>query len=264
LIRDDGGIGFLHWVGHGAERTRAGGGIHNLSCHGSIATGSTDQAALNWTLALNVIDGITFGRPVYCFIDACRRLDRSQNIYEGIGVSSLKNRQNAYVFASTLRLASAFWVINPTPAAKRAGFEGLALGTRAFMEAMAGFGARYDVGGSHMPIAPSELVEAARALVRRWSKHQGIKPGDPQGPGGAEPRSILLTQTPQSLVDVTYQGTPPQASCEAQPDGSTATEAPDNGPTPFEFRLARKRHKFRFDDKIWRDLKELFHPHMQL
>jgi hypothetical protein len=256
------GVGFLNWVGHGADRVRAGGTISNLFCHGPIGPNSNEQAALDWAKTLNVIDGMTAGQPVYCFIDACRRLDLSQKEYEGIGVCDWKIPDNAYVFTTTSPFTPAFWVTRPKDAAIRAGCKGQAMGTRAYMAGLEGLGARY-ASSLPMPIASSELVEAAQALLKRWARHQGLTPGRPRGPSGAEPRSILLTDKPGSVADLTGKGLPPQASCEAQPDGSPDEIAAENGPDPFEFRLARKRHRFRYDDKVWSAPEELFHPHMR-
>ena len=253
------GIGFLHWVGHGGERLRLGGGITNLACHGPIEPNSRDQAAIDWVRSLNVLDRITTGRSVYCFIDACRRPDLSQREYEGIGACDLRTHEGAYVFRTTAALTPAFWVTRPTSAARQAGCNGQAMGTRAFMAGLDGFGARFE-GRLPMSIAPAELVEAAQAFMIRWARHQGLAPGRPCGPPGAEVRPLILTNSPRTVVDVARHG----ASCEAREDGSAAITAAENGPNPFEFRLARKRHSFRCEDGVWGVAEELFHPHMRL
>lgn len=216
-VKSEGGVGFLHWIGHGAEQLK-GGNIVNLSCDGPRDDGA-GQSGLDWTRTLHVINSITAGQPVYCFIDACRSPKRDDLEDEGIGAVNLSTPENAYVFYSSARGQEAFWVVTPKPAALTAGCREHALGTRAFMEALKGFGARLtdDPMAPQAPIVAAELVQATHALVMRWARHQLISsgPGCPEGPPGYKTRPILLTKDPRSTVDVHARGVASPTSCDA-------------------------------------------------
>ena len=263
ITATEGAVGFLHWIGHGREQVR-GGSVVTLFCHGPKVPKSREQAGLNWTTSLHVINEKTVGHPVYCFIDACRTRDTSELDFDGIGPCNWGAPENAYVFVSSAKLTSAYWITQLTPAASRAGCEEQALGTRAFMAGMSGFGARQG-SGPHMAVTAPQLVEASQALVGRWARHQGVVAGLPEGPPGGDPlRPILLTADPKSTVDVVANGMPSHSSCEAQPAGSVAVLLSETAAAPFEFRLSRKRHKFRFSRGAWDAEQDLVHPHMQL
>ncbi|WP_157786112.1 MULTISPECIES: hypothetical protein [Bradyrhizobium] len=239
-VKKEGGVGFLHWIGHGAEQLK-GGNIVNLSCDGPRDDG-LGQSGLDWTLTLHVINWITAGQPVYCFIDACRSPKRDDLLDEGIGAPNLATPENAYVFYSSARGQEAFWVVTPKQAAITAGCREHALGTRAFMEALKGFGARTDdPKATAAPIVAAELVQAAHALVTRWARHQQISPGPscPEGPPGYKTRPILLTREPKSTVDVHAKGVPSPTSCDALCDTPPPVGSETASPI-FEFRLARK------------------------
>ncbi|WP_316197050.1 hypothetical protein [Bradyrhizobium sp. SZCCHNS3053] len=264
-VKAEGGIGFLHWVGHGMEQIK-GGSIVSLACDGARDDGA-GQAGLDWTCTLHVINGMTDGQPVYCFIDACRSPDRSDLGFEGIGPPNWSAGDNACVFFSTARGKKAFWIVTPKPAALNAGCGKHALGTQAFIAALKGFGARLpdDPAAIQVPIVAAELVQASQALVARWARHQQISPppGDPAGPSGRRPDAILLTDEPKCTVDVFAKGVASPTDCEALA-GSPPPLASETASVPFEFRLARKPHKFRFNSQNWDPEKLLLHPHMEL
>jgi hypothetical protein len=262
-IKKQNGIGFLHWVGHGSEVVRGGGVVH-LSCDGP-QTDAPAQSGLDWTRTLHVINAKTARQPVYCFIDACRARDLSTQEFEGIGPCDLSTPDNADVFMSASRLRKAFWVHTLNKKAADAGCEGHALGTRAFMFALKGFGARTTTGRQiPMPVPAAELVEAASALVERWARHQRISASPPEGPRGTRPRAIMMTKKPMSVVDVIAKGVSPQNSCDALEGGETQALPSETTPAPFEFRLGRKPHSFRFNGGNWDPSQDLIHPYIPL
>ncbi|MGR7995081.1 hypothetical protein [Xanthobacter sp. ZOL 2024] len=263
-VRDEGGVGFLHWIGHGMELIK-GGSVVSLSCDGALSDG-VSQAGLDWTTSLHVINNLIRERPVYCFIDVCRSQDKSTLSYLPIAPADLAAPDNACVFYSTSRGKKAFWIRQLKLAAENAGCGEYAIGTQAFLAALKSFGARLtgDPADVHVPIVAAEVVEASQALVERWSRHQGITPppGDPQGPSSCKTRAILLTEEPKSIVTVLANGVASPTSCEALSD--TPPPVGSESAAPFEFRLARKPHKFRFDDQNWNSEKRLLHPYMKL
>ena len=90
-VKGEGGVGFLHWIGHGMEQVKNG-CVVSLACDGARPDGA-GQAGLDWTRTLHVINAMTEGQPVYCFIDACRSPDRSDLDVEGIGPAALVEAQ---------------------------------------------------------------------------------------------------------------------------------------------------------------------------
>ncbi|TPO12762.1 hypothetical protein FJ987_16440, partial [Mesorhizobium sp. CU2] len=100
IEQTEGAVGFLHWIGHGNERSR-GGAMTTLCCE---ADNSEDrQPALNWTRTLGYINDRLRDRSVYCFLDACRTQGEERE-YSGIedGDSyDLWAPERAYVFTST-------------------------------------------------------------------------------------------------------------------------------------------------------------------
>jgi len=256
------GTGLLHWIGHGTEQVFAGGGIVNLACDGPDASDPARQSGIDWTRSVARVDQITNGHPVYCFVDTCRTLIREREEFEGLGNGALNwaSRDNAQVFMSTARSSPAFWILQPTLAALRAGCGAHALGTRAFLAGLEGFGARS--GGSEpLPVVPAQLIEAADVLVGRWARHQGVPAGSPQSPLRGDVRPVLFTAKPTSVVDVLKQAVLPN-SCEAQASTATTIEVSETNQAPHEFRLARKPHKFRFDGQNWHPEKALVHPYV--
>jgi hypothetical protein len=256
-----GSVGILHWIGHGMEHVIAGGGIIGLSCDGPKVVGSNEQAAIGWTRAINAIDQLTVGHPIYCFIDACRTRDTTEREYLGLDIEpDWAFDHNAHVFTSTSRLERAFWITAPKPATTRSGCDAGALATRAFLAGLSGFGARYS-NEANMPVQTDGLLEAAKALVGRWAGHQGLDCGSPQSRPGGSMDPILYTAKPMSSVDVTKSADPPHG-CEALTP--SVVEQSETNQAPYEFRLSRKPHKFRFDGENWSPEKLLIHPHMTL
>jgi hypothetical protein len=257
------GVGVLHWIGHGKEQLARDGSAIGLACHGPKWPASAVQAAFGWAPAINAVDQLTRGHPVYCFLDACRTRDTTER--EPLGLDEIEpvweELHNAHVFTSTSRLGEAFWIYDPSQNAIDAGLDKGALGTQAFLSALSGFGA-HQLNSLPMPILPQSLLASAEAFIMRWAAHQTLVCRKPQLRVGHAGGAILLTDKPMTLVDV-LKSAAPQHNCEASEDGLTAVKA-ETATVPHEFRLARKPHKFRFDSTTWsRDI-SLPHPYMPI
>ncbi|MFN3132456.1 hypothetical protein [Roseibium sp.] len=264
-IKAENGLGVLHWVGHGRERA-GNGGIVDLYVDGPRDEAPSSQQGIDWTRAIFRINQMTEGQPVYCFLDTCRRDDGSTIEFEGLGSFDTRFSQNAMVFQSTVRGAKAFWVNSPESALQKAGCQGQALGTRAFLAALNGLGARY--AGSCVsthPILAAEIVEGSSALAVRWLQHQGL----PQGIGTTGPQEyrqnpILLTDKPQSVVDVVDLVPASASNCHAIAVGSSSKILSETPNVPFEFRLHRVEHDFCFEHNNNSGLKQIIYPKVSL
>lgn len=254
------GVGFLHWIGHGAERSLKAGSISSLYCDGPVEAGSTIQAGLDWSRTASFIDRRTAGRPVHCFIDACRQDDGAGD-YDGIGYSDYTMPDSAMVFRTSVRGEPSFWIDEPEDAVVKAGCKGQAIGTRAFLAALEGFGAQLRGAGDEHPVIAHELVQAASALGKRWSAHQRIPGGSTTGPMDCRTQPILLTNAAQSIVDFNANGSGP-GPFEARRSDSTDISVSETARSPFQFRLARKLHKFGFRGEERFQEQPLFNPHM--
>ena len=246
-IRASGGMGVLHWIGHGRE-TAANGGVTSLYVHGGGEDNLSEQAGLDWTRALHTINGITQDLPVYCFIDACRVEDGATVSFDGIGRCDTRWVDKVIVFQSCRRGTSSFWLDRPTPAVVKAGCNGEAAATRAFMEALRSYGARFaGERAVRHPIHAAELVQGSTALLRRWLTHQNIPGGSTTGPGWECPDPILFTEEPMSVVDVARTAPRGASTCSAQPTPPSGVERSETARVPFQFRLRREDHVFVFD-----------------
>ncbi|WP_133122885.1 hypothetical protein [Zhengella mangrovi] len=262
-IKVDEGAGVLHWVGHGCERAKNG-KVINLYVDGAARGYEQAQNGLDWSRALNLINVITDGFPVYCFIDACRTLGDSSVDFDGIGLS-YSFCDNALVFYSASSGKRAYWVDRPEPSLLNAGCRGHAVGTRAFLAALSGFGARYDHNCDRgHPILAAEITESSAALVNRWLKHQRLPGGSTEGPLRLHSDSILVTDNPQSVVDVDKIVPPSANICHAVADGSGTQISSETETAPFEFRLSRKSHDFCFDPGSKKIRKQIFYPKITL
>jgi hypothetical protein len=265
VASNDGSMGVLHWVGHGHEQAQHGGSVASLLCHGADLFDAQRQAGIDWASWLSVINDLTVGRQVYCFIDACRLPPAESGHYSGPpGYSGWGRANHVQVFSSTGQGRPAFWIDQPTAEAVNAGCKEGALGTRAFLAALDSYGAEFATG-QRMPIKSASILDASCALVERWGGHQGMIFGLPDGPRSILRKPLLLTDNAKSLVDVLGAAIPPHR-CEAQPSAlhgsTTGIETAETVAAPHQFRLARKPHRFRLDGRTWGPSSDLFHPYM--
>ncbi|MEY9120618.1 hypothetical protein [Bradyrhizobium yuanmingense] len=268
LASEEGSVGVLHWIGHGyGQGAEATGMTTSLLCHGGDPVDPQQQAGINWTSWLGLINQITVGRQVYCFMDACR-LDPGQKIaFPGApGQFNWGLPDHVQVFSSTSHGMPAHWIDTALPATIAAGCVSGPVGTQAFLAALACFGAKGD-SGSPLPVASDEVLQASRALVKRWSEHQGLIGQRPEGPKHCLEAPLLFTKTPMSLVDVKAPAAPPDV-CEAQPETHHGTSAgiqvAETNAAPHQFRLAREPHRIRLDGRNWGPPKSLFNPYVPI
>lgn len=268
LAREEGAVGVLHWVGHGYGQAANGTGVTtSLLCHGGDPVDPQQQAGINWTSWLGLINQITVGRQVYCFIDACRLDPGSPIAFPGApGQFVWGLFDHVQVFSSTSHGKPAHWIDKAKPATIAAGCVNGPVGTQAFLAALASFGAKGDKG-SPLPVASDEVLQASRALVKRWSEHQGLIDQRPEGPQHCLEAPLLFTKTPMSLVDVQAAAVPPDV-CEAQPEKHHGTslgiQPAETDAAPHQFRLAREPHRIRLDGRNWGPPKSLFYPYMTI
>lgn len=257
------GVGILHWIGHGRERS-FGGSVISLLCDGASASRPGMPSGLDWTKTLFYLDDKLRGRSVFCFIDACRTIDWSHWSYDGVGECGYDASENAKVFYSTPRGGRAFWVEDPKRAMVAAGGGDLALGTRAFLAALDGFGAQTSTEVLH-PVLPQEIVQASTNLLSRWLVHQSLfRHGSPQGaegPRGRVDEPILLTSCPRSVVDVQPVNA---VSCEAESVASKLLVSSETDSEPFQFRLLRDPHAVIWNKSERSRPNPIYFPHVTI
>jgi hypothetical protein len=246
-VEKTGGIGILHWVGHGYSRTWNGQEGLNLLCTGlsdSSSEATPKQAGLDWKATLDTLNTKANGRPIFCFIDACRKVGRHVKYY-GIGDSDEEPEPTSQVFYSCRNNEKAYWVDLEKFDDGMPDFEGQAIGTRAFMAALSGFGACVeDTGASSHHIKSAEVSQAASALSSMWMSHAGLgTPIKTVVHGGEEQACIARTATPKSVAEIRTR----QASvgCEALRVSTGQRFSSHSKKNPFRFALDREVHQFR-------------------
>ncbi|QOZ51556.1 hypothetical protein [Bradyrhizobium sp. CCBAU 53338] len=255
-IVKEGGAGILHWMGHGACRMQEG-PIQLL-----FTQAPEDDApaeGINWHATINDINGLTGGHPMFCFIDSCRTdRDAHHQFSSAFHKAHRPAIRNATVVFSASITQSSFWDndihLNDRPAMAK--FRGGPLGTRAFLECLAGTGAELFIKGDPFhDVTAAKIAEGAGALFRRWARHLGpsVKKGwnnvaDVDAGGMHEP--LLRTPKPATVLDVLAGTTGSGCSVKLLPNGPITNG--DRGPKGYELHVERGDYEFQVHGKAFK------------
>lgn len=247
------GIGFLHWTGHGHTRAINSSGGLSLLCTGleeHTRKGKPKQSGINWARTLARLNTVTNGQPLFCFIDACRKRAKGLE-YDGIGASDLEPDETAHVFYSCRDNQSAYWLPKSACGHHLPEFEGQAFGTRAFMVALAGLGARTnDPDDIRHRIMPNEIKDGASGLTDLWMTHSGFKASVETANAGGAGRAVLAeTSSPKSVIDI--KPLKAARTSDTLRGKTKAATKSHSVATPFRYLVPRDPHQFRLDGGSW-------------
>lgn len=251
-IKAEKGVGVVHWVGHGycLSNDSDGPGV-TLLCS-DLMPDTLDGVNLpsghSWSQTLEFISSRAGDRPLFCFIDSCRKLLPRGAVYRGFGSGYYKvPAKDVQTYYSCSGDESAFW-IQPNDKDTPPAFPGGAVGTRAFMAALTGFGAF--INNVHAPrfdTRPQEVVEAVNWLSRMWLDHYEVDDTvEADCVGGKTDARVTSTERPQSVIKVTSDPkVSPPSSADARRLADT-TDIPSHcSAEPYWFTIQREDHSYR-------------------
>lgn len=207
---DPDAAGVLHWIGHGECRMREGGEFQVLFTEDEDAG---KPLGINWHLTLHGINNRTAPRPVYCFIDSCRKVSGEGAAFYPAAFQTRINQtsRNATTLFSAAPDQAALWedALHSKGPVFDAGFKGGPLGTRAMIKGLETLGAQYRLNRPRYKIVMANVGDGSEHLIERWTKKLGA-PIPPTALGKSRSVDVimgrhdelLMTDLAESVIDV--------------------------------------------------------------
>ncbi|TAY79710.1 hypothetical protein [Rhizobium ruizarguesonis] len=267
-VRVEGGVGVLHWVSHGYTllNQSTGSGV-TLLCSDAISgsDGSPLPNGHSWSNTLEFITARAGGRPLYCFVDSCRKEKTNALKYHGLGDPYEQLPGNfTQSFYSCSGDERAFW-IQPHKEPDPPLFSGEAVGMRAFMAALTGFGAWINnLSAPHFDTRPDEVVEAVDWLSAMWLDHYKVSDTvAAEWEGGSSKARLTITSTPKSVIKVVSDRQVKSPTTADAHRVSDKKECESHCRTePYWFTVKREGHLYRVEPPkgVWGALHDFRQP----
>lgn len=259
------GVGMLHWAGHGYTLSRNSALGVSLLCTGFAEDLPGKPSGINWSLAVEGLNTLASGRPLYCFLDTCRSLKKLGVRYRGLSDALTGISTTVQTFYSCSPEQSAFWMRPKPDRVDPPEFGGQGFGTRAFLAALTAYGARIDdaLAAAHVS-QPSELREAADGLMSFWMHFYKMRNRQSaEMDGGMAKAKISRIDHPKAVVEISSAAKPGAKMCDAEHVATGVVLSSHCNASPFSFTLSREPHRFRIED-IWSTEKRPIHPRTTL